>query len=212
MHDILTTYFSWLADEVMCQDEAVPTDPPAADPGDAADASVGRSLDMLQIKSVCPLYSVSLRPILNKTGKPTCRNKSKPLFRSICSHVWCHCPLIAVLATDAAGTAAAPHVTAAPDVGADRTATAGREHTTLVLFTVRNIDINADNQDGGASGTITMADDKPDKGVSDVPAIVPDNSPNVKVVVVSKLQVSCSHGAFPVFDLKHWHFLLHQTT
>lgn len=117
-----------LSNEVMCQDEAAPTDPPAADPGDAADASV-------------------------------------------------------VLATDAAGTAAAPDVTAAPDVGAGPTATAGGERTTLLLFTFRNIDVNADNQDGGASGTITVADDKPDKGVSDVPAKVPDNSPNVKVVV-----------------------------
>lgn len=106
--------------------------------------------------------------------------------------------------TDAAGTAAAPDVTAAPDVGADPTAAAGGQFTTptvpynsLSTFTIRNIDIGADNQDGGASGTITMTDDKPDKGVSDVPPNVPDNSPNVKVVVVSKLQVSCSHGAFP---------------
>lgn len=34
----------------MCQDETIPTDPSAAEAGDAADASVGRSLDMLQMK------------------------------------------------------------------------------------------------------------------------------------------------------------------
>lgn len=112
--------------------------------------------------------------------------------------------------TDAAGRAAAPDTTAAPDVGADPTAAAGGESATSAVpddssfpFTIRNIDISADNQDGGASGTITVTDEKPDEGVSDVPAKVADNSPNVQVVVVSKLQVSCSHGAFPIFDLKH---------
>lgn len=112
--------------------------------------------------------------------------------------------------TDAAATAAAPGVTAALDVGADPTAAAGGESATSAVpddsvlpITTTNTDTNADNQDGGASGTITVTDDKQDKGVSDVPAKVPDNSPNVKVVVVSKLQVSCSHGAFPIFDLKH---------
>lgn len=112
--------------------------------------------------------------------------------------------------TDAAGTAAAPDATAAPDVGADPTAAAGGESATSAVpddsvlpFTIRSIDMNADNQDGGASGTIIVTDDKPDESVSDVPAKVADNSPNVKVVVVSKLQVSCSHGAFPIFDLKH---------
>lgn len=34
----------------MCQLETIPTDPSAAEAGDAADASVGRSLDMLQMK------------------------------------------------------------------------------------------------------------------------------------------------------------------
>lgn len=104
--------------------------------------------------------------------------------------------------TDAAGTAVVPDATAASDVGADPTAAAGGESATssvpddsLLSFTIRNIDMNADNLDGGASGTITVTDDKRDQGVSDVPAKVPDNSPNVKVVVVSKLQVSYSHGA-----------------
>lgn len=40
----------------MCQDETIPT-APAAEAGDAADASVGRSLDMLQIKFVLHIPS-----------------------------------------------------------------------------------------------------------------------------------------------------------
>lgn len=42
-----------------------------------------------------------------------------------------------------------------------------------------------------------------------MPAEVPDNSPNVQVVVVSKLQVLCSHGAFSDFsDFEHLNVLM----
>lgn len=53
------------------------------------------------------------------------------------------------------------------------------------------------DQDGGASGTAAAPTDKVDAAA---PAVVPDNSPNVQVVVVSKLQVSCSHEAFHILE------------
>lgn len=102
-------------------------------------------------------------------------------------------------ATSAAGTGAAPAATDASGVGADPTAAAGGDSAPSALPGDSILSSTVvGNQDGGASGTIAAPTDKGDVAV---PAEVPDNSPNVQVVVVSKLQVLCSHGAFQIFRI-----------
>lgn len=101
-------------------------------------------------------------------------------------------------ATSAAVTGAAPAATDAPGVGADPTAAAGGDSapSALPADSISSFTVVGD-QDGGASGTVAAPTDKGDVAV---PAGVPDNSPNVQVVVVSKLQVFCSRGAFQIFS------------
>lgn len=71
----------------MCQSETIATDAPTAQAGDAVDASVGRSLDMLQMKSICSLYSVILRPILAcqraVTSQRPCSAQYVPMYDAI---------------------------------------------------------------------------------------------------------------------------------
>lgn len=105
-------------------------------------------------------------------------------------------------ATSAAGTGAAPAATDAPAVGADPTAAAGGDSapSALPADSISSFTVVGD-RDGGASGTVAAPTDKGDVAV---PAEVPDNSSNVQVVVVSKLQVFCSRGAFQIFwDFEH---------
>lgn len=84
-------------------------------------------------------------------------------------------------ATSAAGTGAAPAATDASGVGAEPTAAAGGDSAPSALPGDSILSSTVvGNQDGGASGTIAAPTDKGDVAV---PAEVPDNSPNVQVVV-----------------------------
>lgn len=97
--------------------------------------------------------------------------------------------------TDAAGSAVAPDATAVQDVGANPTVAAGEEAATSAAgdgslpLTIVNININPDNQDGGASGPPGTTAGPIVREEVAAPAEVPDDSHNLKLVVVS----SCTH-------------------
>lgn len=93
-----------------------------------------------------------------------------------------------LLVTDAAGSAAPPDATAV-QVVANHTVAAGEESTTPAApgdgslpLTIGNAEINPDNQGGGASGTTAAPIVREEVAAT---AEVPDDSHNVKLVVVS---------------------------
>lgn len=105
------------------------------------------------------------------------------------------CPSDVSSAANTAGTAP-PAASGAPSAAAElTTAVLGDSALSALPGDSVTFRILVD-QDGGSSGASTAPTDKVDAAE---PAGVPDNSPNVRVVVVSKLQVSRSHGAFSHF-------------
>lgn len=90
--------------------------------------------------------------------------------------------------TDAAGPAAAPDASVAPDVGSAPTVSGGEESASsaapgIFPATIVPFVLDPDNQDGGTSGT-TAAPTVGDKDVA-APNMLPDDSHVVKKVVVS---------------------------
>lgn len=94
-----------------------------------------------------------------------------------------------------ADSAVAPDTTAVQDEGANPTVAAGEEAATSAAgdsslpLTIVNVDINPDNQDGGPSGPSGTTPGPIVREEVVAPADVPDDSHNLKLVVVS----SCTH-------------------